>query len=67
MKLLERAAKAGYNGVALADSKFMRWDQLPLRYLGNVRRRSSAFNRGSHSPRLAAAAGTVYHGAEKGT
>ena len=24
--LLDRAAKAGYNGVVLSDSKFMRWD-----------------------------------------
>jgi hypothetical protein len=36
--LLERAAKAGYNGVVLTDSKFMRWDQLPKQYLANVRR-----------------------------
>ncbi len=36
--LLERAAKAGYNGVLLADSKFMRWDILPDRYAQNVRR-----------------------------
>jgi hypothetical protein len=36
--LLERAAKAGYNGVVLTDSKFMRWDQLPERYVQNVRR-----------------------------
>jgi len=36
--LLDRAAKAGYNGVALADSKFMRWDSLPDRYRRNVAR-----------------------------
>jgi hypothetical protein len=36
--LLGRAAKAGYNGVVLTDSKFMRWDQLPPRYLQNVHR-----------------------------
>ena len=45
LKLLERAAKAGYNGVALADSKFMRWDQLPLRDLATsagVHQRSTA-------------------------
>ena len=38
VKLLDRAAKAGYNGVVLTDSKFMRWDQLPDHYLANVRR-----------------------------
>jgi hypothetical protein len=26
LAVLERAAKAGYNGLVLADSKFMRWD-----------------------------------------
>ena len=31
--LLDRAAKVGYNGVVLTDSKFLRWDQLPERYL----------------------------------
>ena len=36
--LLDRAAKAGYNGVVLTDSKFLRWDQLPERYVTNVRR-----------------------------
>lgn len=36
--LFERAAKAGYNGIVLTDSKFMRWDNLPQRYLANVRR-----------------------------
>jgi hypothetical protein len=34
--LIERAAKAGYNGIALADSKFMRWGDLPKRYTANV-------------------------------
>ncbi len=36
--LVERAAKAGYNGVVLTDSKFLRWDQMPERYVQNVRR-----------------------------
>lgn len=36
--LLQRAAKAGYTGVVLSDSKFMRWDQVPERYSANVRR-----------------------------
>lgn len=36
--LLHRAAKAGYNGVLLTDSKFMRWDSLPPKYYENVRR-----------------------------
>jgi hypothetical protein len=36
--LIGRAAKAGYNGVVLTDSKFFRWDQLPERYVQNVRR-----------------------------
>ena len=38
LALLDRAADAGYNGVVLTDSKFMRWDQLPAKYLTNVRR-----------------------------
>ena len=33
LALLDRAAKAGYNGVVLTDSKFLRWDQLPERYV----------------------------------
>ncbi len=36
LALIERAAKAGYNGLVLADSKFMRWDHLPEHYLANV-------------------------------
>jgi len=36
IKLMERSAKAGYNGVVLCDSKFMRWDNLPGRYVRNV-------------------------------
>jgi hypothetical protein len=36
--IVQRAAKAGYTGVVLTDSKFMRWDQLPDRYAANVRR-----------------------------
>ncbi len=38
LALIDRAAKAGYTGVLLADSKFCRWDQLPGRYAGNVKR-----------------------------
>ena len=38
LRMLRRAAKAGYNGVVVSDSKFMRWDQLPDRYATNVRR-----------------------------
>ena len=38
LKLLDRAAKAGYNGVVLNDSKFCRWDNLPEKYVQNVRR-----------------------------
>jgi hypothetical protein len=38
IKLLTRAAKAGYNGVVLTDSKFMRWDDLPEKYVQNVAR-----------------------------
>lgn len=45
LKLFERAAKAGYNGVMLADSKFMRWDHLPEHYLHNVRRTREACRR----------------------
>jgi hypothetical protein len=36
--ILDRAAKAGYNGVVLTDSKFCRWDDLPEQYVQNVRR-----------------------------
>ena len=43
LTILRRAAKAGYTGVVLTDSKFMRWDQLPERYLQNVRRVRQAF------------------------
>ncbi|HAU36128.1 MAG TPA: hypothetical protein DCX07_00230 [Phycisphaerales bacterium] len=45
VRLLERAAAAGYNGVVLADSKFMRWDDLPDRYLANVRKVRDACRR----------------------
>jgi len=38
VRLLDRAAKAGYTGVVLTDSKFMRWDNLPDRYARNVHR-----------------------------
>ena len=38
LALLARAKKAGYNGVLLADSKFMRWDMLDERYARNVER-----------------------------
>jgi len=38
LAILRRASQAGYNGVVLADSKFMRWDQLPKRYATNVDR-----------------------------
>jgi hypothetical protein len=37
LAILRRAADAGYNGVVLTDSKFLRWDQLPERYVQNVR------------------------------
>jgi hypothetical protein len=37
LEILKRAAKAGYNGIVLTDSKFMRWDQLPDKYAQNVR------------------------------
>jgi len=36
--LIARAAKAGYNGLVLTDSKFLRWDDLPARYAANVAR-----------------------------
>ena len=38
LAILERAAKAGYNGVVLTDSKFTRWDSMPEHYLQNCRR-----------------------------
>jgi len=36
--ILDRQRRRAYNGVVLTDSKFLRWDQLPERYLTNVRR-----------------------------
>ena len=36
--LMERAAKAGYNGVVVGDNKFMRWDTVMDCYIPNVRR-----------------------------
>ena len=36
--VLQRAAKQGYNGVVIADSKFMRWDSQPQRYIDNARK-----------------------------
>ncbi len=36
--LADRAAKAGYNGIVLTDSKFCRWDDLPDHYAANVGR-----------------------------
>jgi len=37
LSVADRAAAAGYTGIVLADSKFMRWDNLPAKYLRNVR------------------------------
>jgi len=36
VELIARSGKAGYTGVALTDSKFMRWNNLPARYRQNV-------------------------------
>jgi hypothetical protein len=36
--IMRRAAKAGYNGVIISDSKFSRWDDLPQQYFKNIRR-----------------------------
>ena len=38
LAVMGRAARAGYTGIALADSKFMRWGTLPDRYAKNVAR-----------------------------
>lgn len=35
--LINRAATAGYTGIVLTDSKFMRWDILPAKYETNVK------------------------------
>lgn len=43
--LLERAAKAGYTNVLVADSKFMRWDDMLPRYFTNVTRFREACRR----------------------
>lgn len=47
--IMKRAAKAGYNGVVVTDSKFMRWGTLPDRYEANVRR----FRQAARDERLA--------------
>ena len=44
-KLFARAARAGYTGIVLTDSKFMRWDNLPNRYARNVARARRACRR----------------------
>ena len=46
--ILRRAAQAGYTGIVLTDSKFMRWDQMPKRYAENVHR----FRRATRDLRL---------------
>ena len=38
LSICRRAARAGYNGIVLADTKFMRWDSLPPKYLQNVQK-----------------------------
>lgn len=38
IKLVERSSTYGYNGVVVADSKFMRWDNLPNRYIENAKK-----------------------------
>ena len=45
LALVERASKAGYNGIVLTDSKFNRWDSLPERYVANVRQVRQACRR----------------------
>jgi hypothetical protein len=43
--LLERAARAGYNGVALHDSKFLRWDKVQPDYFAKCDRVREACRR----------------------
>lgn len=38
LEIIDKASKAGYNGIAVADSKFMRWDNLPEKYAINARK-----------------------------
>lgn len=38
LALIERSAKAGYNGMVVADSKFMMWDRVIPKYFDNVRK-----------------------------
>ena len=45
ISLLERSAGAGYNGIVIADSKFMRWDNLPSKYAENARKVREACRR----------------------
>lgn len=40
--LIEQAKALGYNGVVIADSKFMRWDNLPNKYIENAQKFRSA-------------------------
>ncbi|MBS1714427.1 MAG: hypothetical protein JST30_08835 [Armatimonadetes bacterium] len=59
LETVRRAAKAGYNGVLVSDSKFMRWDDLPERYATNVRRFRRAVKE-SHMELVAAVAPIGY-------
>ncbi len=38
LEIIEQSARFGYNGIVIADSKFMRWDNLPERYAKNARK-----------------------------
>lgn len=59
--ILKRASEAGYSGAVLTDSKFMRWGQLPERYLQNVRRVRQEF-RDLHLDCIAAVCPIGYSG-----
>jgi hypothetical protein len=38
LSIITQAEKEGYNGIVVADSKFMRWDNLPSRYAENAKK-----------------------------
>jgi len=38
LSIIQRSAEAGYSGIVMTDSKFMRWDNLPAKYAENARK-----------------------------
>lgn len=42
LSIIAQAKHDGYNGIVIADSKFMRWDNLPSKYVDNAKKVRSA-------------------------